>query len=188
MRPGTDPEGLGPEPNPDPEADQESVARRILLDQLTGRARTRAELATRLAKKNVPDEVAQPLLARFEDVGLIDDRAFARTWVESRSAGKGLARRALAHELRRKGVAEEVARAALDEVDPDSEVETARRLVRRRLASASRLDTRTALRRLTGMLARKGYPPAVAARVVREELESAHRDTRGLETTDLDSR
>ncbi len=165
-----DPVALGPE------ADQEAVARKILLDQLTGRARSRSELEGKLAKKGVPEEVAVRLLDRFEEVGLVDDEAFARSWVESRQAGKGLARRALAQELRRKGVDDEVAREVLDEVDPDDELESARDLVRRKLRTAARLDRDTAIRRLTGMLARKGYPSSVAFRVVREELESIGHD------------
>jgi regulatory protein len=179
---GPSADGGRAEPLPDdpvalgPEADQEAVARKILLDQLTGRARSRSELAGKLAKKGVPEEVAVRLLDRFEEVGLVDDEAFARSWVESRQAGKGLARRALAQELRRKGVDDEVAREVLDEVEPDDEVESARVLVRRKLRTAARLDRDTAIRRLTGMLARKGYPPSVAFRVVREELESAGHD------------
>lgn len=156
-----------------PQADHDAVARRILLDQLTGRARSRSELATTLARKGVPDEIATRLLDRFEEVGLVDDEAFARSWVESRQAGKGLARRALAQELRRKGVDDDVARDVLDEVDPEDEVETARALVRRKLPSVARLERDAAVRRLAGMLARKGYPPAVAFRVVREELRQA---------------
>jgi regulatory protein len=121
--------------------------------------------------------VAARLLDRFEEVGLVDDEAFARSWVESRQTGKGLARRALAQELRRKGVEDEVARGVLDEVDPEAEMDAARTLVRRKLRSAARLDRDTAVRRLAGMLARKGYPPGVAFRVVREELERAGHDT-----------
>jgi len=158
------------------DADAEKVARKVILDQLTGQARTRAELATKLAKKDVPEEIAERLLTRFEEVGLIDDAAFARSWVESRQSGKGLARRALAHELRRKGVDDMVARAALDGVDPEAEVESARMLVRRKLRSIQRVDRTTAIRRLTGLLARKGYPPGLAIRVVREELEAAGHD------------
>jgi len=146
------------------------VARKILLDQLTGRARSRSDLAARLAQRDVPDEIAARLLDRFEEVGLVDDAAFARGWVEQRQAGRGLARRALAQELRRKGIDDEVAREALDEIDPDDEVEAARTLVRRRLRTVRDLDQQVAVRRLSGMLARKGYPPSVAFRVVREEL------------------
>jgi len=163
-----------------PEADQEAVARKILLDQLTGQARSRAELAGKLAKKGVPDALAHRLLDRFEEVGLVDDEAFARSWVQSRQPGKGLARRALAQELRRKGVEDEVARAALDEVDPEDELEAARLLVRRRLRTVARLERDVAVRRLTGLLARKGYPAGVCFRVVREELDRLGEDTEDL--------
>ena len=148
------------------------MARQILLDQLTGRARSRSDLAAKLAQRDVPDEIAVRLLDRFEEVGLVDDAAFARGWVEQRQSGRGLARRALAQELRRKGIEDDVAREALDEVDPDEEVEAARTLVRRKLRSMSGLHQQVAVRRLTGMLARKGYPPSVAFRVVREELDA----------------
>ncbi len=152
------------------------MARKILLDQLTGAARSRSELSAKLARKGVPGDLAERLLDRFEEVGLVDDEAFARAWVQSRQPGKGLARRALAQELRRKGVDDEVARTALDEVDPDDEVEAARGLVRRKLRVTAELDRGVAMRRLTGMLARKGYPAGVCFRVVREELDAAGHD------------
>ena len=153
-----------------PEADPESVARKILLDQLTGRARSRADLAKKLAQRDVPDDVATRLLDRFEEVGLVDDAAFAREWVAQRQEGRGLARRALAQELRRMGIDDEVARDALDDVDESAELETARLLVRRKLPSVRGLETDKAVRRLVGMLARKGHSSGVAYRVVREEL------------------
>jgi regulatory protein len=156
-----------------PDADPESVARTILLDQLTGRARTRRELADKLRSKRVPDEVATRLLDRFTEVGLIDDAAFARLWVESRHASRGLARRALADELRRKGVDADVVREAVDEVDPADEEAAARALVRKRLRSLQRVDRATATRRLAGMLARKGYSAGLAFAVVSDELGGA---------------
>ena len=169
-----------PPPDPvaeGPAADPESVARTILLDQLTGRARSRRELRDKLAAKNVPGEVAERLLDRFEEVGLVDDRAFARLWIASRQPGKGLARRALADELRRKGIDDEVAREALDEVDPADEEEAARALVRKRLRSLRGADDVVATRRLAGLLARKGYPAGLAFSVVRDELARAGRET-----------
>ena len=156
-----------------PPADHEAVARKVLLDQLTGQPRSRAELATKLARKHVPADIAQRMLDRFEQVGLVDDAAFARDWVESRQSGRGLARRALAVELRRKGVDQAVVEEAVGTVDPDLEEATARELVRRRLRSLARYDEQTVARRLTGMLARKGYPPGVVFRIVREELAGA---------------
>jgi regulatory protein len=146
------------------------VARKILLDQLTGRARTRSDLAAKLAQRKVPDEIATRLLDRFEEVGLIDDAAFAREWVSQRQEGRGLARRALAQELRRKGIDDEVARDALGDIAEDNEVAAARMLVRRKLRSVRDLDHDKAVRRLVGMLARKGHSSGVAFRVVREEL------------------
>lgn len=161
-----------------PEADHEAVARKILLDALTGQARSRKELADKLAKKDVPADLAARLLDRFEEVGLVDDEAYARAWIASRQpagsgGGKGLARRALAQELRRKGVADEVAREALDEIDPADEEEAARALVRKRMRSMQGLDPTRAQRRLVGMLARKGYPPGLSYSVVKDELGEA---------------
>ena len=162
-----------------PEADPESVARKILLDQLTGQARSRKELSDRLAKKNVPSDVATRLLDRFEEVGLVDDEAFAKSWIASRQPGKGLARRALAQELRRKGIDDEVARDALDEIDPADEEAAARALVRKKLRSLGRVDDTTATRRLVGMLARKGYGSGLAFAVVRTELAAGGRECPG---------
>jgi len=158
-----------------PEADPESVARKILLDQLTGQARSRQQLSDKLAEKNVPTDIATRLLDRFEEVGLVDDGAFARSWVASRGAGGGraLAKRALAQELRRKGIDDEVAREALDEIDPDDEEQAARALVRKKLRTLTRVDDTVATRRLVGMLARKGYGSGLAFAVVRDELEAA---------------
>lgn len=171
--------GSGLAPNDDgsgAEADQEAVARKILLDALTGQARSRKELADKLAKKNVPDDLARRLLDRFEEVGLVDDEAFARAWIASRQPGKGLARRALAQELRRKGVDDSVAREALEEIDPDDEEQAARRLVHKKMRSLGSVDRTKATRRLVGMLARKGYPPGLAHAIVREALDASERD------------
>ncbi len=177
----TPPEAV-PDPVADgPPADPEAVARKILLDQLTGAARSRQELADKLAAKNVPADVATRLLDRFEEVGLIDDDAFARAWIASRQPGKGLARRALAQELRRKGIDDELAKEALDEIDPADEEAAARVLVRKKLRSLSRVDDTTATRRLVGMLARKGYNSGVAFAVVKDELASAGRDDEEIE-------
>ena len=168
--PRDDDRDLGPEP------DHEAVARKILLDQLTGQARSRQELADRLARRNVPDEVAGRLLDRFEEVGLVDDEAFARSWIDSRQRTRGLARRALADELRRKGIADETAREVLAEVDPADEEQTARELVRKKLRGLRGVDDASAARRLAGLLARKGYPAGLAYAVVKDELAAAGRE------------
>jgi regulatory protein len=165
---------------PEPDADPESVARQICLHQLEFAPRTRAELAATLAKRGVPDEAAEAVLSRFAEVGLIDDALFSEMWVTSRHRGRGLAGRALQQELRRKGVDDETARDAVATLHPDQEAETARSLVRRKLASTRGLTTEARVRRLAGMLARKGYGPGLAFRIVKEELEEEGHDTRSL--------
>lgn len=165
-----DDDGRGPSRPAAERRDPEARARDICLRLLTGSPRTRAQLADALRRKDVPDDVAERVLSRFTDAGLIDDEAFAEAWVESRHAGRGLARRALAVELRRRGVADETVNDAVEALDPAREEETARALVARRLPATRGADPTKRMRRLVGMLARKGYPPGLAYRVVKEAL------------------
>jgi regulatory protein len=136
---------------------------------LAVRPRTRAELAGALKSKGISDEVADQVLDRYDEVGIVDDAAFARAWVTSRHHGRGLARRALANELRQRGVDGEVAGEALAEVDGDTEAATARELVDRKLRGMSGPPD-AVFRRLVGLLARKGYPSGLVFRVVKEAL------------------
>jgi regulatory protein len=156
-------------------------ARAICLRLLTGTPRTRKQLADALRKREIPEDVAEEVLSRFEEVGLIDDGAFADAWVESRHHGRGLARRALAQELRTKGVDSELIDEAVSQLDSEQEEATARELVARKLRATRGLDRDKRLRRLAGMLARKGYPEGMALRVVRRALEEEGEDTEFLE-------
>ncbi|EFL22790.1 RecX protein [Streptomyces himastatinicus ATCC 53653] len=159
----------------------EEQARAICLRLLTGTPRTRQQLADALRTRGIPDEAAEEVLSRFEDVGLIDDAAFAEAWVESRHHSRGLARRALARELRTKGVDSALIADAMGQLDADQEERTARELVERKLRTTRGLDREKRLRRLAGMLARKGYPEGVALRVVRRALEEEGEDPELLE-------
>lgn len=145
------------------------MAREICLRLLATRPRTRAELAGALARRGISAEVAAAVLDRYDEVGIVDDAAFARAWVSSRHTGRGLARRALANELRQRGVDAEVASEALDELDDGTEAEMARALVERKLRSA-RGEPDAVFRRMVGMLARKGYPPGLAIRAVKDAM------------------
>ncbi|MFE7837556.1 recombination regulator RecX [Streptomyces sp. NPDC057474] len=155
-------------------------ARAICLRLLTGTPRTRKQLADALHKREIPEDVADEVLSRFEEVGLINDSAFADAWVESRHHGRGLARRALARELRTKGVDSALIDEAVSQLGSEQEETTARELVARKLRSTRGLDRDKRLRRLAGMLARKGYPEGMALRVVRQALEEEGEDTEGL--------
>src|ERR1700742_1734755 len=129
------PRGAGSRaPREEENGDPEARARQVCLRLLTLAPRTRAQLADALRKKDIPDDAAEAVLSRFEDVGLIDDAAFARAWVESRHHSRGLAGRALSAELKQRGVAPDEIKAAIDEgLSPDDELAAARRLVAARL-------------------------------------------------------
>ncbi|MDT0488230.1 recombination regulator RecX [Streptomyces doebereineriae] len=164
----------------EPPADPVERARAICLRLLTGTPRTRKQLADALRKREIPDDAAEEVLSRFEEVGLINDSAFADAWVESRHHGRGLARRALAQELRTKGVDSTLIDAAVSQLDSDQEEATARELVDRKLRATRGLDRDKRLRRLAGMLARKGYSEGMALRVVRQALEEEGEETEFL--------
>lgn len=164
-----------------PEKDPAERARAICLRLLTGTPRTRKQLADALRKREIPDDAAEEVLSRYEEVGLIDDVAFADAWVESRHHSRGLARRALARELRTKGVDSEIIDEAVGQVDAEQEAETARALVEGKLRSTRGLDREKRIRRLAGMLARRGYGEGLALRVVRRALEEEGEDGELLE-------
>lgn len=154
---------------------------------LSFRPRTRAELATALRKKEIDDEVSAAVLDRYDEVGLIDDAAFARAWVTTRHHGRGLARRALAGELRRRGVDPEIVDEALDEVDGDTEAATARTLVDRKLRGMGSAPPDAVFRRLVAMLARKGYPAGVAIAAVKDALAERTQSAEFAAELDVDA-
>jgi regulatory protein len=145
-------------------------ARETALRILTAAPKSRAELAQSLARKGYPEHVVLPLLDRFEAVGLVDDAQYAEMIVRTRHAERGLSRRAISAELRRRGLDPDVSEAALEQVDDDSETDAAHDLARKRLARTRGLDRDVRVRRVVGALARKGYSPGLAYEVVSREL------------------
>ena len=168
-----EPEGLLDD---QPEADQESVAREIALRLLEVRARSRAELAQAMARKGVPGEVAEGVLDRFTEVGLIDDAQFASLWVEGQQRRRK-STRALKQELRAKGVDTEVIDEALAGTDDDSDHAAALALAQKKVRSMGNLEPHVRYRRLAGALARRGFSPGLCHRVVSEVVEGID-DTR----------
>jgi regulatory protein len=164
--------------------DPEAQARQICLRLLTLAPRTQAQLAAALHRRGIPDETAEAVLSRFADVGLIDDAAFARAWVESRHYSRGLSRRSLSAELRRQGVQTEEIREAVDSLDPEQEVATARRLVEQKMAVTRGQPPEARARRAAGTLARKGYPAGLVFRLIKEVLEQEA--SAGAEELELD--
>jgi regulatory protein len=150
--------------------EQVEAAKNTALFSLSASAKTRGQLETKLAEKGHTPEVIAEALDRLAEVGLIDDAAFAKGWVSSRHNGRGLSGSAIRRELRQKGVDDESIDAALEDLGAEDELERARELVARKLASTRNLPRDARVRRLTGMLARKGYGGGIAFSVVREAL------------------
>ncbi|MGI9126227.1 MAG: recombination regulator RecX [Mycobacterium sp.] len=151
---------------------REEQAHALCLRLLTVRARTRAELSGQLSKRGYPEDVAQTVLGRLEAVGLINDEDFADQWVRSRQTVAGKGKRALAVELRAKGVGDEIVAAALGGIDAGAERSRAEQLVERRLRREplGDGDDVKVMRRLVGMLARRGYSQGMAVAVVADAL------------------
>jgi regulatory protein len=160
----------------DAEPDPVSVAQAIVYRQLTASAKSRLQLARKLAERNIPEDVAEAVLDKFEEVRLVDDAEFADMWVRSRSQSRKLAKGALRRELAEKGIDQETASAALEQLSDADEEAAARTLVERKIRPGTDLGDRAerdkATRRLASMLARKGYQPSQAFRIVGEVLDS----------------
>ena len=149
---------------------REEQARDVCLRLLTVRARTRAELEAALTKRGYPDDVSARVLDRLVDVGLLDDAAFAEQWVRTRRANAGKGKRALAAELRTKGVDPELIAETLDSVDAGEWRVRAEELVATKLRREKLDDEVKVTRRLVAMLARRGYHQGMALDVVSTQL------------------
>ncbi|GAB2463365.1 regulatory protein RecX [Jatrophihabitans fulvus] len=160
----------------DPPGDPAAVARIVCLRLLERRARSRSELEQALAKREIPSAVAAAVLDRFTEVGLIDDAELAVTVAGAQHRERGLARRAIATKLRQRGFDDDTVREAVAGIDADDERRRAEALVARKLRSLSALPAEVRMRRLVGLLARKGYSSGLAYEVVRAAVAESDAD------------
>ncbi|MEN9714957.1 MAG: hypothetical protein RJA35_424 [Actinomycetota bacterium] len=151
-------------------------ARGWLLAKLTRGPRTKHQLGQMLAQRGVPAEISEHLVDRFEDVGLIDDAAYARAFTHDRRATRGLSKSALKRELSTAGVASELVDDALSGIDSESEHELAIQLVRKRWASVRNLERDARQRRLMGFLGRRGFGSNIITSAIRA-VESEYRES-----------
>jgi regulatory protein len=150
------------------EIEAADAAKQVLLRRLSHAPRTRKELAKDLKDKDISDEVANVALDRFEEVGLINDQALASNYVSSQHERKGIGKNALRQQLRAKGVSDDVALEAISQISDDQEFQAAFALACKKIRSLQRDDAKTQLRKIVGVLARKGYPSNLAFRVAKE--------------------
>ncbi|AZA11612.1 recombination regulator RecX [Corynebacterium gerontici] len=145
----------------------------LLLDQ---RARSRFELKERLKALEFDETVIDEVLDDLQAVNLVDDAAFAHEWVRQRHELRGKSRKVLNQELKQKGVAETIRNAALEQVDEHSERALARKLAAKKARSIktapeNRAERDKHLRRILGVLARRGFAEAGAFQIALEALD-----------------
>ena len=150
------------------EIEAADAAKQVLLRRLSHAPRTRKELAKDLKDKDISDEVANVALDRFEEVGLINDQALASNYVSSQHERKGLGKNALRQQLRSKGISDDMALEAISQISDDQEFQAAFALACKKIRSLQRDDAKTQLRKIVGVLARKGYSSNLAFRVAKE--------------------
>jgi regulatory protein len=150
------------------EIEAADAAKQVLLRRLSHAPRTRKELAKDLKDKDISDEVANVALDRFEEVGLINDQALASNYVSSQHERKGLGKNALRQQLRSKGISDDVAMEAISQISDDQEFQAAFALACKKIRSLQKDDAKTQLRKIVGVLARKGYSSNLAFRVAKE--------------------
>lgn len=121
---------------------------------LSYRPRSEAEMRRYLQGKKVPPTIEAEVVERLTAAGLLDDRAFARYWVENRESFNPRGRQALQYELRQKGLSEETIALALEDID---EEDSAYRALINRARRMSPLDQGTFHKKLGAFLRRRGF-------------------------------
>ncbi|MCB2413733.1 RecX family transcriptional regulator [Demequina sp. TTPB684] len=153
-------------------------ARELALAMLTRGPRSSADLRERLISKEIEPDVADEVIARYREVGLLDDESLAATIARTRHAERGLAPRAISQELRRKGFGEEHIQAALEPLTAEVQEDRARELAAKRWHKDSAASPDARVRRTVAFLARKGYAASLAFALVRD-LQRADSETGG---------
>ncbi len=167
-----------------------SRAKNIVLNQLAASAKSRAQLEKKLAEKEISEETAADVLDRFEAAKLVNDEEYAQMYVRQRAEFKKLSKSAIRRELAQKGVTGELAETALEQRSDEDERSDAHELVRKKLRLSmdfsDRKERDKIMRRLVGMLGRKGFPPSMAFSVVKEEIDRfiAENDLESAESED----
>ena len=142
----------------------EQRARNILLFQLSKSPKSSKELSEILAKREIPTAIAEPLIQRFVEVGLIDDLAMAQSFVNHRRS-QFKAKRVIAYELQKKGVEPALVEQATGELG-DTDQEVANQAATKRLRALRNLDEQVIRRRLLGYLQRRGFSGEISSRAI----------------------
>jgi len=121
---------------------------------LSYRPRSEYEIRQRLLRHGYDTDTIEKTLAKLKELGLADDSAFARFWIENRETFSPRSRRMTEMELKRKGLDTDVIERTVSAVD---DRESAYRAANDRARRLTALDYRDFRRRLGGYLGRRGF-------------------------------
>jgi len=144
---------------------------------LSYRVRSEKEIRQNLQKHEIPEDVVEETLERLRKAGLANDNEFAQSWVENRSSFRPRSRRALAMELRQKGLDDETVHSAVSGVDEDA---LAYEAAQKRLGRLKGLEWNDFRKKLSEFLARRGFPYSVIAPVITRTWSETHTDDNHL--------
>lgn len=145
------------------------------------RHRSESEVRQYLRKHGFEDPVIQDTLDRLLRIGLLDDKRFAEAWVENRATFRPRSRKALAVELRRKGLDNEAIDAALQGVTQDQEAGLALQAAQKQARKLSGLEWNDYRNRLGGFLARRGFDYETIRSVVEQTWQEMHASQANLD-------
>lgn len=150
---------------------------------LSYRARSEKEIRQNLRKHEMPEEVIEETIERLRKAGLANDNEFAQAWVENRSTFRPRSRRALAMELRQKGLDDETVHSAVSGVDEEA---LAYEAAQKRLGRLKSLEWNEFRKKLSEFLARRGFPYSVIAPIVTRLWSEVHMDDQAKNFEDED--
>lgn len=162
---------VGDEPPTETGVERDERIDRMIVSRLRRSSLSVAEVRATLAEHGLDEHEIEEWVERYERLGYLDDRRLAEHLVHSHGVRRGRGSGALLHELGRRGIDDELARSALEALDPDVELEHATAIAERRARQLSGLDHAVAHRRLTAFLLRRGYGGDVVREAVRAALD-----------------
>ncbi|WP_139417411.1 regulatory protein RecX [Agromyces laixinhei] len=154
---------------PETGAERDERVDRLVVSRLRRSALSVSEVRSVLVEHGLDDVEVEEWIERYERLGYLDDAKLAEQVVHSHGVRRGRGSGAILQELGRRGVDTTVARAAVDDLDPETELDNAHAVAERRARQLRGLDRRTAERRLSAFLQRRGYP----GDIVREAVTAA---------------
>jgi regulatory protein len=144
------------------------------LNFLSYRSRSEQEISRNLSKHDIPEDIISEVINKLRQSSLVDDRAFARNWIQNRIQFKPRGKRALAVELYQKGIAQEIID---DELQELNENQLALKCAQKKATRFKKMDWETFQKKMSGYLNRRGFPYPVIRETVQISWEEIHEES-----------